>query len=119
MSPSIFRINPIFGLSIVRTSKLNMVRLDSLFSLEELREYKHWVIDVQGAELEVLKGAGDLLNICNSMRVEVSTFDAYCGSVNFNDLSLFLQTRGFIPLTNFPPKSHGAVIFIRSVNFTY
>lgn len=115
LSASIFKINPIWGLPIVKTTRLKMTRLDLLYSAKDLANYKHWVIDVQGSELEVLLGAGELLNNCNSLRIEVSTFNAYYGGVQFNDLMLYLNGRGFEALTDSPPGAHGDVIFIRNL----
>ena len=37
----------------------------------EIKNYDHWVIDVQGAELDVLKGSKQNLKFCNSLYIEV------------------------------------------------
>jgi FkbM family methyltransferase len=56
--------------STIDELELTMCRLDSKFSPEELYEYDHWVIDVQGAELLVLVGAGALIDQCRTLFIE-------------------------------------------------
>jgi FkbM family methyltransferase len=52
-------------------------------------------IDVQGAELEVLKGASRTLRRTEHIWIEVSFRPLYFGSPVFGDLHLFLQDREF------------------------
>jgi len=113
MSSSIYKIAPSWGIPISETVKLDMVRLDSSFTDKELSPYKHWVIDTQGSELEVLLGAGDLLNVCCSIRIEVSSYESYIGGVFYEDLKLYLEKWGFYPITNLPLGFHEDMIFIK------
>ncbi len=48
----------------VEIEKIELRRLDALTSVEEAKKYDHWVVDVQGTELLVLKVTGDLLSYC-------------------------------------------------------
>jgi FkbM family methyltransferase len=91
-----------------------MVRLDSILSSNELLEHDHWVIDVQGAELLVLKGAGELIQNCKSLLIEVSRGDFYKNGSKFEDIFEFLREKGFKPIL-FPKDGfHGDAIFVRS-----
>lgn len=93
--------------------RLKLQRLDELLSIDEAKKYDHWVIDVQGAELLVLKGAGSLLNSCKWMSIEVSLAEIYSGGAKFQDLREYLSKFGLIPLWDPPQDFHGDVIFVR------
>jgi hypothetical protein len=53
------------------------------------------ILDVQGAELLVLAGAGDGLKELRFIKTEVSDFEAYRGACTLDALSTFLADRGF------------------------
>jgi len=119
MSSSIYEYGSQFGfvgLTITKTLHLPMVRLDSILSVTDAASYPHWVLDVQGSELNVLKGSGALLDQCLSIYVEVSTREVYNGGVLFQDLKEFLTCKGFIPLWNPLNLSHENVIFAKVAN---
>lgn len=101
------------GLYMTNSEKLTMKRLDKIFTVKDLNNFTHWVLDVQGAELLVLKGAGVLLDTCNSLYIEVSTRTVYKAGVNWKELSDFLDVRGFVPLWNPKERSHENILFIR------
>jgi FkbM family methyltransferase len=95
------------------TITLPMTRLDSLYKSDSIAGYDHWVIDVQGAELLVLIGAGDLLRHCKSLLVEVSTRQVYEGGVSWIQLESFLSDFGLSPLWQPGESSHENIIFCR------
>lgn len=95
--------------SIILTSK----RLDEQFSKEALSKFDHWVIDVQGAELDVLKGAGDLLSVCNSIDVEVSRREIYVGAAIYSEIVDYLTSRGFVQIWEARSGEHMDVLFIK------
>ena len=101
------------NLEMVRSVFLKMKRLDSCFSIKDISAYPHWVIDVQGAELEVLKGAGDLLRYCHSLEIEVTSRNLYLGGANAQDVINFLNLNGFIALQKHKIGLHEDLIFIR------
>jgi FkbM family methyltransferase len=90
-----------------------MSRIDSLISEEEMSSLGHWVVDLQGAELLALKGAGELIRYCNSLYIEVSTRTIYEGGVQWGELQSFLVSKGFFQLWDPRENSHENVIFIR------
>lgn len=116
MSSSVYEFGSELGfenLSMTNTLYLPMVRLDSILSDAESAKFPHWVLDVQGNELNVLKGSGSLLDHCNSIYTEVSTREVYKGGVLFQELKNFLNDKGFIPLWDPLDASHENVIFTR------
>jgi hypothetical protein len=94
---------------------LESKRLDSCFSIETICSYPDWVIDVQGAELEVLKGAGKLLKYCYSLEVEVTSgnLDMYEGGARANEVIDFLELNGFMTLGERKIVSHYMLLFLR------
>lgn len=60
-----------------------------------LSDYDTLIMDVQGAELLVLKGAGDLLDKFKFIRAEACDFELYKGACTLQDLDDYLAPRGF------------------------
>ena len=58
-------------------------------------DYDHLCLDVQGAELEVLKGFGDILNNFKSILCEVSFVELYENQPLINDVDIFLKNFNF------------------------
>ena len=118
MSSSLYRLDPIaaaqYNYKELDSVELNLVRLDELFTPDILIGMSHWVIDVQGAELEVLKGAGALLRFCSTLEVEGSNYEVYKSAPLLQSIEEFLNEAGFIRLLAVPPRFHGDVIFVRS-----
>jgi hypothetical protein len=99
---------------MIKKLSLDMVTLDSL--LEKLniqaKDYNHWILDVQGAELLVLKGAKRSLINCRSLQVEVSKVEFYEGGVLWEDLLFFLKEYSFFP-TSCPQVDHTEILFLK------
>ncbi len=81
----------------VESRRLRGITLQSLFRRERLsaRDYQALVLDVQGAELMVLKGAGDLLQEFRFIKAEAADFESYAGGARLDDLQVYLQNAGF------------------------
>lgn len=92
---------------------LEMRRLDHVCSKNDLRRYNHWVIDVQGAEMKVLQGAGKLIEQCESLLIEVSTREVYASGTTWPDLRSYLVDKDLYPLWEPLENSHENIIFIR------
>lgn len=54
-------------------------------------------IDVQGAELEVLKGAGEVLRNTEYLILETSLFRFFIGGPQFDAVVEFMKSKGFVP----------------------
>ena len=102
-------------LRMVETTFLEMKKLINCFSSETISLYPHWVIDVQGAELDVLKGTGKLLNFCYSLEVEVTSqsLNLYQGGSKINEVVAFLKLNGFTNIQDTELVSHGNLNFVR------
>jgi len=100
-------------LSMVDRQTLPMIRLDTLLRSNgvDVTQYDLWVLDLQGAELLALKGAGDLLQHCRALLVEVSTIEVYRGGVLWPELRQYLADAGFVPLWG-PDRPHDDVLFV-------
>jgi len=72
-------------------------------------------VDVQGHELEVLKGCGEALRLFSLCECEVSRVQLYDGGALFPDVDAFLQSRGFKPASHLPMQvpRHGNVLYVR------
>ena len=101
------------GLEMTTTVELDMKRLDDILTPDMVEHLTHWVVDVQGAELAVLRGAGELINFAKSMEVEVSTREVYQGGVLYEELNAFLDAQGFRPVHHPFLNWHGDMLFVR------
>lgn len=106
---------PELNLSMVDGITLPMIRLDTLMqgNAVDAAKYDLWVVDLQGAELLALQGAGNLLQGCLALYVEVSTVEVYQCGVLWQQLQQWLIEAGFRPLWQ-PEKPHDDVLFVRS-----
>jgi len=68
------------------------------------------VIDVQGAEMEVLKGASKALESASIIEIEISTRKVYSGGAEFVQVDKYIKSFGFVRITHVP--WHGDVIYI-------
>ena len=93
--------------------QLPMIRLDALISLEEIKMLDHWVVDVQGAERQVLLGSGTLIEYCNSIIVEVKKISYYREGSKWIEILSFLKSHGFINLWEVEDEAEDNVFFIR------
>lgn len=102
------------GLQMVESIRLPLVRLDEIIPPDQITAYSHWVVDLQGAELEALIGAGDLIDSCYTMDVEVSTREVYSGGARYHELADFLSEKGFCSLSDPGPGRHLDHLFVRA-----
>lgn len=105
---------PQLGLTMIDSITLPMLRLDSLLVANSIdcQNYNFWVVDLQGAELLALYGAGELLAKCSAMYIEVSTAEVYNGGVLWPELKEFLLKNGMMPLWE-PANIHDDILFVR------
>jgi FkbM family methyltransferase len=105
---------PSLKLEMVDNITLPSIRLDTLLKANNIPiiNYDYWVIDLQGAELLALKGAGELIEQCSALYVEVSTVEVYQNGVLWPELNDWISKKGFFPLWE-PESPHDDVLFIR------
>ena len=95
------------------TGRLQATRTRSLDGLlDELGfgDVDTLVVDVQGAELLVLRGAVRTLSTVKAVVSEVSTQPLYAGGVLYPELAAFLQAHGFVSMS--VPRRHGDMLFV-------
>jgi FkbM family methyltransferase len=78
---------------VMETLEILSKRLDEVISQTE--NFDFLVLDVQGAELEVIKGMGDLLAKVKWIFLEVSKKELYQGGVLEDEIDFYLRNRGF------------------------
>lgn len=80
-------------LEITRRIPISVYRLDALVA--RFPEPDFLKIDVQGFELEVLQGAGELLSHVLCIELETQLIPVYKGQPLFHDIYAFLRQAGF------------------------
>jgi FkbM family methyltransferase len=84
-----------------KTIKLRSVTLPSLLKNELIRidEYPALVMDTQGSELLVLKGAKDIVSAFKYIKIEVADFESYKGCCQLEDIDQFMKIHDFEELS--------------------
>jgi FkbM family methyltransferase len=106
--------NPYKGLEVSKVMTVETFRLTEIISSNEIINYDHWIIDVQGAELRVLKGAREYLKFAKTLVIECSTYDLYATQAHFHQIADYLSDLGFIYIWTMSENSHGDVIFVNT-----
>lgn len=80
-----------------KTVTLSSVTLPTLLNENKisLAKYNMLVMDTQGSELLILKGAVSILQNFKYIKTEAPDFESYVGCCQVNDLNLFLEPIGF------------------------
>lgn len=95
------------------------VKLDTLL-LSYPNNYDTLVLDVQGAELLVLKGAVETIQTINCIITEVNTKELYKKCALIEDIDSFLEKQGFVRVyTKMTRHGWGDAIYIRRIICMY
>jgi len=102
-------------INMTSTIKLITNTLDNVLKGFVVSDYNTLVMDVQGAELLVLKGAKSYLKTCKYIITEVSTIPLYDGCVLRDELHNFINSIGFNKEYEkiHQEKGHGDAFYIR------
>lgn len=76
-----------------KTELLDIFTLDSLISSDE--SYDFIKMDVQGAELDIIKGAPNLISKCKYLLLETSLITCNIGAPLQSEILSYLNTQGF------------------------
>lgn len=89
------------------TLKLKSITFKSMVERESiaLENYQALVLDTQGSELLILKGAKELLKNFSFIKTEAADFESYAGCCTLDQLSSYLAEFGFRELMRKPFKS--------------
>jgi 2-O-methyltransferase len=94
---------------------LKSVTLATLFKREQIdaSKYQALIMDVQGAELFVLRGSIPILNNFKFIKTEVSDFESYEGCCQLSDVNDFMIERGYKELSRnkFASRTEGGGYF--------
>ena len=74
----------------------------------DLRLYDGLVLDTQGSELLVLKGAEAILHHFRYVKLEVADFEAYAGCCQLDEVNTFMFARGYVIHARVPFAEHSA-----------
>jgi FkbM family methyltransferase len=77
--------------------RLRSIKLSSFFEKERINatDYQALVMDTQGTELLVLKGADSILDRFRFIKTEVADFECYKNCCQLHDIEEYLKQRGF------------------------
>lgn len=98
---------------------VNVIPLDDLPIEKE--KYDMLVMDVQGYEGEVLKGAEQTLQHINIIYTEVNRGQTYNGNMEIDELDEFLWSEGFVRVETFWPSPNltwGDAVYIKRKTLT-
>jgi FkbM family methyltransferase len=89
--------------AFTRTIKLQSSTLATLFAREriDVTRYDALVMDTQGSELLVLRGAEPLLGGFKFIKTEVPDFEAYAGCAKLEDIEGYLGPRGYAEIARY------------------
>jgi FkbM family methyltransferase len=76
-------------------TKVAATTVDEWARKANIAEIDFFKLNVQSAELEILKGARDVLGTVLGIEVEVSFVESYLGRPFFSDIDAFLRRKGF------------------------
>jgi FkbM family methyltransferase len=92
------------------------IRLDTFMDAVGIGSVEQLTVDAQGADLDVLKSAGDRISDIESVRVEVAVtpFPVYVGAPTKQEVIGYMDSRGF-RLTGIEPSSYGQEEYLQFV----
>lgn len=85
------------AMKVLRTVPMKVTTLDTVCARERLQP-DALKLDVQGAELDVLRGAGSVLSTTLVVEAEVEFNEVYARQPLFGDLDRYLRARGWLLL---------------------
>ena len=93
--------------------------LDSIIAKDfSSNKFNFLAIDVQGAELLVLKGATETLKMIDAVYLEVSELPIYEGGCTWREIDSFLSPFGFsLKFMNLTPRMWGNALYIKNSSF--
>jgi len=101
--------------AFTKSVMLRSVTLPSLLRREgvDIRNYDTLIMDTQGSELLVLKGAVPILPDLTFVKTEVSDFESYEGCCQLEDVGRFLEQHGFAERERHPfaRRAEGGVYY--------
>lgn len=98
--------------------EVNTLRLEDYAREKSLSEIDFAHIDVQGAELMVLKGAGDFLKKIKLIWMEVEAVELYKGQPLKTEVEDFMQAKGFVNVLDTVNAVAGDQLYVNTDYFS-
>jgi FkbM family methyltransferase len=120
-SSSLFELNKphIDQFSYVKQTDVINVKADTLDSLINLKNYENkLVIDVQGAELKVLKGSLNTLEKIDEITLEINYEESYKGCCLMHEIDEFLYEKRFKRKIATFGGCQGEATYVRNKNYS-
>lgn len=104
--------------------QVNEVRKMTTTTIERLVRMHHipiqrlnfWNLDIQGVELEALKGAEDMIAFADAIYVEINQLPLYQGGALLPSVDQFLQSKGFVGShIKMAEQGWGDALYVRKV----
>lgn len=92
-------------------------RLDQFMKDNKLTKIDFLYMDVQGAELMVLEGAGEFLKNIRAVWMEVESVELYKNQPLKKDVEIFMQKNGFYKLKDTVDSVSGDQLFVRHKDY--
>jgi FkbM family methyltransferase len=93
-------------------------RLDNFINEKRLEEIDFVHLDVQGAELKVLEGAGSQLKKVKCIWMEVERIELYKDQPLISDVHTFMKNKGFIRIKSTVGEISGDELYLNSRYFS-
>lgn len=93
--------------------KIKTQRIDSFCLEQSIDKIDFIYLDVQGAELKVLEGAGDLLNSCRMIWLEVEAIELYTSQPLRDEVELFMKDHGFSCIKSTVGEVSGDQLYVK------
>ena len=96
--PKIEALNFFNGFSeFGKVDKIEEIQTTKLDSVDNLKAIDFLKMDVQGAELGILKNGSKKLQRCLAIQLELSYFPLYQDQPSFGEIDVYMRKRGFVP----------------------
>lgn len=98
LKPKVEALNFFNGFSnFGEVQSIEQVQTSRLDDIKNLRSPDFLKMDVQGAELEIIKNGKNALKNCLAIQLEVSYFNLYEKQPSFGEIDVHLRSLGFVP----------------------
>ena len=100
--------------------EVQTIKLDSWLNENNIKLIDFIWSDIQGAEKEMLEGAGEVLKISRFLYTEYGEFSSYVGALTREDTIGLLQQKGFdlMPEFSSPPDQRIGNLLLRNKNLS-
>lgn len=94
--------------------EVKTVRLDKFVATEGIKEIDFVYMDVQGAEMMVLNGAGEFISKIKAIWLEVESVELYRDQPLKKEIESFMKSNGFIKVKDTVNDIAGDQLYLRS-----